>query len=1021
VIPQLAPNTDTRPWIKRFGTGLAHPGDWLRGVVGSGAIYPILILFGLNMVDEFDRTAFGVLTPNIRDAFGLNNTGILLIVGLAAVVGLSMQVPIAMFADRTNRVRMMLIGACAFALFSAGTGLALTVWMLWIMRAGSGLGLATVGPTHNSLISDYYDIPYRPRVYSFHRAANSVGAIIGPLAAGLLAQAFGWRVPFLVLAVPTVVLIVVALKMREPTRGTWERKAMGVDAEIVDVEEPPPSFAEAWRMVWKIETLRRIFYALPFLAPAIVGFASLANLLYEQQFGLDEAQRGLIQSLAEPAQLVGVVVGAHLGTKYMQRGPQFMLRFVGLVAFVCAVLAGVFALSPAVWINVLANMGISGALAIVGPGVFAALSLAIPARARSVGFSMSALFVIPGVIVVLPLVGWMADNIGIRAGMLLMTPVFFVGGLVIGSARKVIANDIKNVWTSTAARSELLYERRQGHIKQLLVRGLDVSYGDVQVLFGVDFEVDQGEIVALLGTNGAGKSTLLKAICGVVQASNGAVVFDGRDVTHAPPHEIAALGVAMVPGGQGVFPSLTVAENLKVATWLERRQGGDVNARMDEVLRMFPVLSQRLDDPAANLSGGQQQMLALGMAFLSKPKLLAIDELSLGLAPVVVEQLLPVVRAIRDQGTTIVLVEQSVNVALTVAETAVFMEKGEIRFKGPTAELLERPDVLRSVFLEGASKGMAVAGSAPGSGEAVVVGPVADADATSIEAEPADLADLAEAGDVVGDVPVTGGLEVRDLSVRFGGIRAVNGVSFSVAPGEIVGIIGPNGAGKTTMFDLVSGFTSSDHGKVLIGGEDVTGLSPDGRARRGLGRSFQDARLFPALTVEETIAVALERWLEVRDPLNAAMRLPAFQDSEDDVRDRVDELIDLLGIESFRTKFVHELSTGSRRVVDLACVLAHHPTVVLLDEPSSGIAQKEAEALAPLILRIRDNLGASVVVIEHDMPLITSVSARLVALDQGTVVTIGPPDDVLAHPEVVASYLGNTQAVIARSGTRAGV
>jgi branched-chain amino acid transport system ATP-binding protein len=202
----------------------------------------------------------------------------------------------------------------------------------------------------------------------------------------------------------------------------------------------------------------------------------------------------------------------------------------------------------------------------------------------------------------------------------------------------------------------------------------------------------------------------------------------------------------------------------------------------------------------------------------------------------------------------------------------------------------------------------------------------------------------------------------------FGGIRAVDDVSLSVAPGEIVGLIGPNGAGKTTLFDLISGFTAADHGRVRLAGTDITGLGPDGRARRGLGRSFQDARLFPALTVEDAIAVALERFVQVRDPFNAALRLPAQQDAEFAVEARVDELIDLMGIESFRSKFIHELSTGSRRVVDLACVLAHRPTVVLLDEPSSGIAQREAEALGPLIRRIRDSLGASVLLIEQTCP-----------------------------------------------------
>ncbi len=144
--------------------------------------------------------------------------------------------------------------------------------------------------------------------------------------------------------------------------------------------------------------------------------------------------------------------------------------------------------------------------------------------------------------------------------------------------------------------------------------------------------------------------------------------------------------------------------------------------------------------------------------------------------------------------------------------------------------------------------------------------------------------------------------------------------------------------------------------------------------------------------------MALERWLDVKDPLNAAFRLPPHVQSEHVARHRVDELIELLGLQAYRSKFVGELSTGSRRVVDLGCVLAHEPSVVLLDEPSSGIAQREAEALGPLLLRIRDTLDASLVVIEHDMSLISSISDRLVALDQGAVVTEGPPAEVLAHP-----------------------
>ncbi len=386
------------------------------------------------------------------------------------------------------------------------------------------------------------------------------------------------------------------------------------------------------------------------------------------------------------------------------------------------------------------------------------------------------------------------------------------------------------------------------------------------------------------------------------------------------------------------------------------------------------------------------------MAFLTEPRLLMIDELSLGLAPVVVEQLLDVVRALRDRGTTIILVEQSVNVALTVADTAYFMEKGEIRFHGPTAELLERPDVLRSVFLQGAAAKLEAA-PVPTRPVSVAVTP---------DVEGADRA----APDRSIDVPA---LDVAQVSVSFGGIRAVDDVSFAVAPGEVVGLIGPNGAGKTTLLDLVSGYLTPEVGHIGMHGHQMSGLSVHRRASFGMGRSFQDSRLFPSLTVEEVLLTALERWLDVRDPLNAALRLPPFVDSEVAARHRVDELIDLLGLEAFRTKFVGELSTGTRRVVDLGCVLAHAPSVVLLDEPSSGIAQREAEALGPLLLQIRDALDASLVIIEHDMTLISSVSDRLVALDQGRVIAHGSPETVLADPLVIDAYLGGNRAVLGRS------
>ena len=766
-------------------------------------------------------------------------------------------------------------------------------------------------------------------------------------------------------------------------------------------------------MVWKIGSLRRVFYALPFLAASIIGFASLAALLYQHAFGLGTVHRAYIAAVTEPVQLVGLIIGARFGSRLITRNPALIMRFLAIAAFVCGGLAAVFALAPWLWLTIVANMAIAASLAIVGPGVFAALSLGIPPRTRSMGFSMGAIWVIPGLLV-LPIVGAVSDSVGIRPGMLIMTPVFVIGGVILAGSGRVLNQDILQVWTMAAARSEVFHERRLGRVKLVLCRGLQVFYGNVQVLFDVDFEVDEGEIVALLGTNGAGKSTLLKAICGVVEADKGAVIFDGRDITHAPPNEIAALGIGLLPGGQRVFPSLTVEENLRAAGWLLRNSADELGARVAQVLDQFPILRTRLMEPASNLSGGEQQMLALGMAFLGRPRLLLIDELSLGLAPTVVAELLPMISRIRDHGTTVIIVEQSVNLALTIAETAYFMEKGEIRFHGPTAELLSRPDILRSVFLEGVGARTSTPTPAEAREPTAAHIPLSDASSPAEGSGPGGALQAAEHRPEAENV--TAAIEVVDVRVRFGGIEAVGGVSLRAAPGEIVGIIGPNGAGKTTLLDVISGFVPADAGRVLLGGRDVTGLGPDRRARLGLGRSFQDALLFPALTVEETIAVAMERWVAVKDPVNPALHLPAAFDSEQAVRKRVTELIEMLSLEAARTKFVHELSTGMRRVVDLACVIAHRPSVVLLDEPSSGIAQRESEALGPLLQRLRDELGATLIVIEHDMPLLTAVADRLVALDRGLVISAGPPTTVLNDPLVISSYLGDNAAAVRRSG-----
>jgi ABC-type branched-subunit amino acid transport system ATPase component/MFS family permease len=967
---------------------------WMRDTTGGAPFFPLFVLFGLNAVDELDRTAFGVLLPEIRDDFGLSNQGILSVVAVAFVAALVLALPIGFYADRLHRTRIAVMGGVAWGVFSVLTGFATTVVMLCIVRAGSGLGRAVNDPVHSSLIADYYDIPVRPKVYAVHRAANPVGQFLGPIVGGVIAYYFGWRTPFILFGIPTLIFVLLALRLRDPVRGGWERKAMGASEEAVATEEQPPSWAESWRIIWQVRTARRIFYSLPFLAVSIVGLLTLGSLFYEEAFGLSEVQRGFVAAASEPAQLLGYVIGIPIATRLLARDPGLVLKFLAVVALIAGVAWVAFSQAPNVPFAIATNVIISGTLGLLVPGIFTAISLAVPPKVRSFGFAIALIWIVPGLLV-LPIVGGLADSWGIRTALLVVAPIFVTGGFILASGGSFVKKDVQRVWAAAAAQSEVAYERRQGRVKLLLVRGVDVDYDGVQVLFDVNFEIDEGEIVALLGTNGAGKSTLLRSISGLVEPSGGAIIFDGRDMTHTPPDEIAGRGVTQVPGGQGVFPSLTVAENLRLAGWLHRHDDAEVLASTEQVFEYFPILRERLQETAGNLSGGQQQMLTLGMAFIAKPRLLMIDELSLGLAPTVINQLLEIVKGLRERGTTIILVEQSVNLALTVAEKAFFMEKGEIRFQGPTSELLDRPDVLRSVFLEGA---------VTGNGDR----------RAKTHAAPA-------GGPVSAGAPAR--LAVHDVSKRFGGIAAVGGVSFAVKPGEIVGFIGPNGAGKTTLFDLISGFLPLDGGRIELangdGLHDITRMSPQARARLGLGRSFQDGRLFPALTVSEAIAVSLETEIEVRDPLAAALHFPTVTDSERKVTERVDELIEMLGLGAFHDKFVHELSTGSRRIVDLACVLGHNPSVLLLDEPSSGIAQREAEALGPVLLRIRDQLGASLLVIEHDLPLLTSIAERVIALDLGEVIADGPPDEVVHHPAVIASYLGTSEATIARSGVQA--
>ena len=251
-------------------------------------------------------------------------------------------------------------------------------------------------------------------------------------------------------------------------------------------------------------------------------------------------------------------------------------------------------------------------------------------------------------------------------------------------------------------------------------------------------------------------------------------------------------------------------------------------------------------------------------------------------------------------------------------------------------------------------------------------------------------------------------LTTEGLTVRFGGITALEDVSVAIEPGEIVGLLGPNGAGKTTLFNAISGFVKPQTGRVVLRGTAIERMFPYERVAVGLGRTFQHVKLFRGLTVEENLLAAQHRHLSA-SPFAAMLRLPSWRRDEADARERVERMLQTVDLRPWRNRFPWELSYGTVRFLELAAVLSLRPTVLLLDEPATGIQQKEVEALGPMLKRVRDEVGCAIFLIEHDMGLLMGVSERVYALDFGKMISEGTPAEVTADPRVLESYLGRTR------------
>lgn len=426
-----------RQWIRGWVD------EWRPSVVTMGApIFPLMVLFGLNAVDELDRAAFAVLLPDIRKAFELSNSKALALVSFTTIAVLLIEIPLSFYVDRRNRVKIATVGAGVWGVFSIGTGFASSVPMLAGMRVGAGGGRAVVTPTHSSLLSDYYKPEARVKVFAFHRQANAVGLILGPLIGGLLGSWFGWRLPFFVFAAPTFAFVFLAMRLEEPIRGKHERIAAGVAVVDAETEEAPAKVWESMRILYRVRTLRRIWWAMPFLAIALLGVGNLLSLVYKDVFHVNAAGRGLIAAGVEPLQIFGVFFAMPRIAKKTVADPGFLLRFVAVVGvFVGAALVAL-AYAPNLAVAVMMNALVSGSIGTLAPAFFAMISIVAPARVRAVSFSTISVFGIPGIALLLPVIGALSDRFGVQVSITAMVPVTMIAGFILASGAKFVATDI---------------------------------------------------------------------------------------------------------------------------------------------------------------------------------------------------------------------------------------------------------------------------------------------------------------------------------------------------------------------------------------------------------------------------------------------------------------------------------------------------------------------------------------------------------------------------------------------------
>ena len=414
-----------------------------RSMVEGAAVTPIVVLFGHTFLDAFDRGGFNIILPDVQKAFDLDLAGITGLASVSIITGIVLSLPISLRSDRSgHRTLYLALGAFVAAFFSLTAGVAATIGLFGVSRAGFGFGLIVNDPVQQSLLSDYAPVRSRPSVFAGRQIADNLGGLMGPLVFGLLTWAIGWRAPLILVAVMAVVIAVLSLRLREPSKGGMERLAMGATGADLDAEDEPAGFREAYRILKVIPTVRTMWFSLPFLFGGVLGLLILIPLFLEEVYGLDAAERGLLTAFQGAFGIFGLFLGTALTKRYLfSDAPQRMFRLVAGIALAIAVGLCFIAAVDNLVLMIVGGTVLTMLFSLVLPGFGTLFSIIYPPNARTVGFAITRLWVLPGLIM-LPIVGAIGDAHGFRWGMLASLPVFLVGAFIIGSGGQSFQADM---------------------------------------------------------------------------------------------------------------------------------------------------------------------------------------------------------------------------------------------------------------------------------------------------------------------------------------------------------------------------------------------------------------------------------------------------------------------------------------------------------------------------------------------------------------------------------------------------